>query len=70
MVYIEITGMQNTCNVMINIRRHKHVQSCITLQQMKIIIFLLMLKLLAMSPPEAGNISDTQPWDSIRNIIT
>ena len=24
-----------------------------------------MLKLLAMSPPEAGNISDTQPWDNI-----
>ena len=29
----------------------------------------IMLNLLAMSPPEAGNISDIQPWDSIKDII-
>ena len=46
-----------------------NLRTCIKHQGMTINLFHLMLKLLAMSPPEAGNIFDTQPWDSIKDII-
>ena len=54
---ITIIAKQNRYNVYIVCTYIAHLQLRIVL--------ILLLKLLAMSPPEAGNISDTQPWDGI-----